>query len=151
MFKRFKRKPFFTKEEKDYIVNAIRVAEHTTSGEIRLFIEHKCKYVDALDRAAEIFYTLKMDKTQLHNGVLLYVAVDDKQLAIFGDKGIYEKMDKKYWENQVQKMITQVKANQLLLSISNCIKEIGATLKDQFPYDASIDKNELPDEIVFGN
>lgn len=151
MFKRFKRKPFFTKEEKDLIVNAIREAEHTTSGEIRLFIEHKCKYVDALDRAAEIFYTLKMDKTKLQNGVLLYVAVDDKQLAIFGDKGIYEKIDKRYWENQVQKMISQVKTDHLLSGISNCISDIGATLKEQFPYDASIDKNELPDEIVFGN
>ncbi len=58
-----KKREFFTAEETQQLVAAIQKAEQRTSGEVRLFIESKCRFIDAVDRAKEIFIQLKMDKT----------------------------------------------------------------------------------------
>ena len=80
-------KKFLTQEEEDKILKAIEWAEKETSGEIRIHIESKCK-LDAVDRAVEVFYALKMEQTLEKNGVLIYVACKDRKLAILGDSGI---------------------------------------------------------------
>ncbi len=77
-----------TEAEKLQIESAIKAAEKATSGEVRVHIENKCSQANVLDRAAEVFATLKMHKTALRNGVLFYVAVKDKKFAILGDIGI---------------------------------------------------------------
>ena len=65
MFSLFRKKAndFFSAEEKEKILSAIQKAEQTTSGEVRVYVENHCRFVDAIDRAAEIFYSLKMDET----------------------------------------------------------------------------------------
>ena len=145
-----KKKDFFTEEEKQQLVDAIQKAEHQTSGEVRIFVESKCKYVDALDRAKEIFFSLKMTETELHNGTLIYVAVKDKQAAVFGDEGIHQKVGEKYWKDVVGKMLLQFRNQKLVDGICQGIYDLGEALKFYFPYNSDTDKNELPDEIVFG-
>ncbi|MEQ1553193.1 MAG: TPM domain-containing protein [Ferruginibacter sp.] len=151
IFPIFKKAPFFTEEEKLRIVNAIRQAEQQTSGEIRVYVESKNVYVDAMDRAAEVFYDLKMDKTDNRNAVLLYIAMKDKELVLFGDEGIYNQTGELYWNNAVKKMLKNFKEHHITEGVVQCILEIGQTLKEKFPYNKTNDKNELPDEIVFGN
>ena len=53
------KKDFFSQEEKNKIVSAIREAEQQTSGEVRVYVESHCRFVEALDRAAEVFTLLK--------------------------------------------------------------------------------------------
>ena len=146
----FKTKSLFTSEENARIVDAIRKSEQQTSGEIRVFIESRCRFVDPLDRAAEIFWNLKMDHTVYHNSVLLYVAVKDHQFAIFADKGIHEKLGNEFWQKEVNQMSRHFSENHYLEAILNVINDIGQALKEHFPYDPNADKNELPDDIVFG-
>ncbi|MBM3416767.1 MAG: TPM domain-containing protein [Bacteroidetes bacterium] len=145
-----KRKPFFTKEEQQQIVVAIRHAERLTSGEVRVFVESKCTYLDALDRATELFFKLQMDETEDRNGVLVYVAVKDKQLAIFGDRGIHQKVGSAWWEKEVEKMIQDIYRNNISAGICDIVSDIGKALQAYFPFDKGTDRNELPDEIVFG-
>ena len=145
-----KKKDFFTQEENRQLVEAIQKAEQQTSGEVRLFVESKCKYVDALDRAREIFAGLKMYETELRNGTLIYIAVKDKQAAVLGDEGIHQKVGAKYWKDVVNKMLLQFKNQKLTDGICQGIFELGEALKSHFPYNSHTDKNELPDEIVFG-
>ncbi len=145
-----KKKEFFTAEEKEQLLEAIRQAERRTSGEVRLFIESRCKYMDAMDRAKEIFLNMGMDKTQDRNGTLVYVAVDDHQAAVLGDEGIHKKVGQQYWEEEVKKMLVHFRQQHLADGICQCINDIGEALHQHFPYDRDTDKNELPDEIVFG-
>lgn len=149
---RFSRnKPFFTEEENEKIVHSIRDAEMQTSGEVRIFVESRCKYVDALDRAKQIFDNLKMEKTELRNGVLFYIAIKDRQLAIFADKGIHEATGgDDYWKKSVKEILSVFSKENITEGITTSIYKIGQALKTHFPYDKEIDKNELPDEIVFG-
>ena len=146
----FKKKEFFTDEEKQLIVEAVQNAERRTSGEVRVFVEHRCRYVNAIDRAIEIFENLQMHKTQLRNAVLVYVAVKDRQLAVFGDEGIHNKVGNEYWANEVVKMIHAFNRENIAQGIAQCVKNIGEALCTHFPYDKDTDKNELPDDIVFG-
>jgi uncharacterized membrane protein len=145
-----KQKDFFTLQERNQIVDAIRNAEQRTSGEVRVFVESRCKYVDAIDRAVEVFFDLGMNKTDDRNGTIVYVAVKDKQAAVFGDEGIYQKLGQKYWEEEVNKMMVCFKKSNLADGIAECVTDIGEALYQNFPYDHKTDKNELPDDIVFG-
>ncbi len=145
-----KQKEFFAVEEKERIVEAIRAAEARTSGEVRVFVESRCRFVDPLDRAQEIFFQLKMNETELHNGVLIYVAVKDKQVAVFGDEGIHQKVGEPYWNDVLKKMLFSFRQNNIASGIQQCVHEIGEALLFYFPYNKDTDKNELPDDIVFG-
>ncbi len=145
-----KRKEFFSAADKEQIVQAIRLAERATSGEIRIYVESKNPFVDAIDRAREIFFKLKMQKTEHRNAVLLYIAMDHHELALFGDEGIYNKAGADYWNNAVTEMIGKFTKENLSNGLADCVRMIGETLQKEFPYEASTDKNELPDDIVFG-
>lgn len=146
----FSRSTLFSADDSALIVDAIRNTERETSGEVRVFIESRCKYVDALDRAAEIFWNLKMDHTVYRNAVLLYVAVRDHQFAIFADTGIHQKLGDEFWQKEVSLMSRHFRENHYREAILNVIHDLGQALHTHFPYDPNADKNELPDDIVFG-
>ena len=151
MFSLFrKKKDFFTTEEKQLITESIQRAEKLTSGEVRVFVEGKCSYVDAIDRAAELFFNLQMQKTDDRNAVLIYIAMTDHQLAVFGDEGIHKKVGNEYWNIEVKKMITNFNRENYAKGISEVVEDIGEALTKHFPYNNNTDKNELPDDIVFG-
>lgn len=144
-----KSEDFFSEKEKEQIVAAIRQAEKRTSGEVRVFVESRCRFINPLDRAAEVFFGLKMDKTDERNAVLLYIAVKDKQLAVFGDEGIHKKVGEDFWKTEVQKMIDLFKGKNYGDGLAGIVTEIGNALHQHFPY-TDDDKNELPDDIIFG-
>jgi uncharacterized membrane protein len=145
-----KQREFFSAEEKKSIVDAIRSSEKRTSGEIRVFVESRCRYVNALDRAAEIFFRLEMERTDDRNAVLVYLAMKDHQLAVFGDEHIHKKVGSEYWNAVVNKMISEFDRENFANGIRQCVTEVGEALHFHFPYDNDTDKNELPDDIVFG-
>lgn len=150
MFSFNKNKPLLSPEESQLVVDAIRQAEMRTSGEVRVFIESKCKYMDALDRAKEIFFSLKMEETEQRSGTLIYVAMKDHQFAVYADEGIYNAAGPGYWNGVVKNMLSFFKNESCAMGIAECVREIGEALHTYFPYDSDKDKNELPDEIVFG-
>ena len=146
-----KKRQYFTPEQQAQMVEAIKEAEKNTNGEVRLYVEGKCAYVNPVDRAQEIFFKLQMDKTRDRNAVLLYMAFDDHQLALFADEGIYTRLGKAYWDAEVKKIISEIKKDHLVEGICSVITDVGDALTAEFPYDRAVDKNELPDEIIFGH
>lgn len=138
---------FFTKEEQQKIVAAIREAELNTSGEIRVHIENHCKE-EALERAAEVFYNLKMNRTAARNGILFYLAVKDHKLAIIGDEGINREVERDFWNDIKDEMIYNFKENKFAEGLIAGILKCGDKLKKYFPYQND-DVNELSDEISF--
>src|SRR5258705_2049156 len=122
MFPFFRKKnKFFTAEENQHIVEAIHQAEQETSGEIRVFVESRCSYMDALDRALEIFSKQQMQNTVDRNAVLVYLAIKDRQLAVFGDEGIHKKVGNEYWNKQVQQMITLFNKENFAEGVRQCV------------------------------
>jgi len=138
---------YFTEENKLQITNAIRVAETNTSGEIRVHIEKFCKG-NALDRATYIFEKLEMHKTKLRNGVLFYVAFEDRKFAILGDVGINMKVSDNFWEEITNDVVFKFKEKKYADGIADGVIKAGEQLKEHFPYQSD-DVNELSDEISF--
>jgi len=137
---------FLTPQEEQEIVGAIRAAELMTSGEIRVHIE---RHADSptLERAQQLFHLLKMDNTKEENGVLIYIAVDDHQLAICGDRGINIKVAANFWESTKQKMIDSFKKGNFKDGIIEGVGCAGEKLSAFFPWKHG-DENELPNEIT---
>ena len=139
---------FLSKEEEQEIVEAIRVAEQNTSGEIRVHIE-KTTSLDAYDRAMEVFHLLKMDETELKNGVLIYLAVKDKNFVICGDKGINDVVANDFWDCTRDVMASQFKKGDFKQGLVDGILRAGERLQKHFPWQKG-DTNELSNEISKG-
>jgi uncharacterized membrane protein len=142
-----KAKDFFTAAEQEQIVQAIRDAEQQTSGEIRVHLEERCKE-EPVQRAKELFGELKMEATELRNGVLFYLAVADHKFAIYGGAGINEKVPDHFWEDVRDLMLGHFKAHRFAQGLSEGILLAGQQLKAHFPYNKD-DANELDDSISF--
>ncbi len=140
---------FFTEEEQKRIVSAIKEAEKNTSGEIKIHISSTSAWDDVVERAAAIFDELEMEKTNQRNGVLIYIAKEDRQFAIWADSGINAVVPEGYWESTIDLMRSYMKVGQHAEGVIKGIHMIGVKLKAYFPYQKD-DTNELSDEISFG-
>ena len=140
---------FFGEKEQQRIVEAIQNAEKQTSGEIKVHIEKKCPSENALERAKEVFALLNMHLTQDHNGVLFYLAYEDRKFAVLGDKAIFEKVPEDFWDSTKDLLRSYFSDNRFAEGLCLGINEAGIQLKKHFPY-SSDDINELPDDISFG-
>lgn len=139
---------FFSKAQKEQIKAAVKEAETSTSGEIRVHIDNRCKE-DVLDRAAWWFARLEMHKTEKRNGVLFYLAVKDHKFAILGDAGINAVTPDDFWDNIKEKMLEHFSEGVFAKGLSQGIIMAGEALETHFPYQDD-DVNELSDEISFG-
>jgi uncharacterized membrane protein len=143
-------KMFFTEEEQARIVSAIMEAEKNTSGEIKVHIATTSAWEDVVKQASMVFDKLELEKTKQRNGVLIYIAKDDRQFAIWADKGINSVVPEGYWESTIDLMRSYMKAGQYAEAVIKGINMVGVKLKKYFPYQKN-DVNELPDEISFGS
>lgn len=139
---------FLTQEEEQEIVQAIAEAEKNTSGEIRVHLEeHSDK--EPLVRAQEVFFALKMQETKARNGVLIYIGVHDKHLAIIGDEGINNVVENDFWNCTKDVIIANFKEKQFKKGLVEGVLRAGEQLKKYFPYQSD-DTNELSNEISKG-
>ena len=139
---------FLTTEEEQEIVDAILKAEKNTSGEIRVHIESHSR-LNHDERAKEVFHILKMDNTKQANGVLIYIAVNDRKFAIYGDRGIDEVVPDDFWESTKNAIQEQFAKGNFKQGIINGILRAGKELNSHFPWRPN-DTNELSDEISKG-
>ena len=137
----------FNDDEQQQIRDAIAKAERKTSGEIRICVEKNCKD-EVLDRAAQYFYQLDMDKTKLRNGVLIYLATVDRKFAIIGDAGINKMVPVDFWDTTKNEMLEQFKQGNLIEGIVTGITRAGEKLGTFFLC-APDDVNEVSNDVAF--
>lgn len=136
-------------EEQEKIAHAVSLAENRTSGEIRVVVENTVGGKSAMEKAAQYFKELEMDRTVLRNGVLIYLAVVDHEFAIIGDRGINERVSADFWEVTKDKMLTHFRKGDYLRGLQEGVLEAGEQLHHFFPRQED-DINELPNEVFFG-
>lgn len=139
---------YFTPEQRGRIHYAVHEAEKLTSGELRVYIEDKCRE-DVLDRAAFVFAEMIMHKTTARNGVLIYLALHDHKFAIIGDVGIHIKVGDDFWNKIKIQMANDFKEGRYTDGLIRSVMDAGHALQQHFPR-ADDDTNELSNEIVFG-
>ena len=136
---------FLSKEDEKEIVTAIYQAEKNTSGEIRIHIEAHTDE-DHFDHALKVFQELEMHTTELRNGVLIYIAVNDHQFVILGDEGINAVVATDFWDTTKDVMQTHFRKGDFKNGIIAGILQAGEELKAHFPYQED-DTDELSNEI----
>lgn len=140
---------FLSKKDEEEIIEAIRTAESHTSGEVRVHLEKTTGEMDIFDRAMEVFHMLKMDNTKHDNGVLIYVAVEDHNFVIYGDKGINDVVPDDFWESTKDAIVEKFKKGEFKQGLVNGILTAGQQLKKHFPYSDET-RDELSNEISKG-
>ena len=137
---------FLSAQQEEKIVEAIRAAELRTSGEIRVHLESSCAG-NAYARAQELFHQLKMDNTKDANGILFYLAVDDRKFAVLGDSGINQVVPENFWNSIKDGMEARFRESEFKKGLISGIHQVGEKLAAYFPWQDD-DINELPDEIT---
>jgi uncharacterized membrane protein len=135
---------FLTATQEQAIIEAIRTAELLTSGEIRVHLESTCD--NPIIRAQELFHLLKMDNTKEENGILFYVAVDDKKFALIGDQGIHDRVGDDFWKSVRDVVLSRFRESEFQKGLVEGIELVGKKLAVYFPWDIN-DINELSDQI----
>ena len=130
------------------IADAIAEAERHTSAEVRVHLDHSCEG-DALQRAIKVFERLGMHRTADRNGVLVYISVTDRKLAVIGDKGIHERVGEAYWQGLVAAVRERMRQQQSRDGLIHAIAEVARELARHFPRHPD-DKNELSDDVSLG-
>jgi uncharacterized membrane protein len=133
------------------MAEAVRRAEAGTSAEIRVHLERRVhrwpgQRPDALRRARKVFAHLGMHLTAEHHGVLIYLAVEDKKLAIVGDEGIHRQVGDAYWETVRDLMVARLREGRAIEAVLAGVAEVGRVLGRHFPRRPD-DRNELSDQV----
>jgi len=137
---------FLNALQDEAIASAIAAAERQTSAEIRVFVTEKS--ADNVVREAEKqFLRLGMAKTELRNGVLIYISPKSQTFAVIGDRGIHEKCGPAFWEEIAAGMTPLLKSERFTEAITFGIGKLEKVLAREFPFRAG-DRNELPNEIA---
>ena len=145
--------PLFAKIpiDKKQLEAAIARLEQHTSAEFRIFIERKISKkstaLSAYERALDVFSQLEMHQTAARNGVLIYIAYDDRQCAIIGDIGIHQYVGDDFWKIECARMIAHFKQKQYTKGILASMQKIGEHLIQHFPVQPD-DQNELDNEVI---
>jgi len=144
-------KDFLNEDQEKTIIRAIREAETSSSGEIRVHLEAKCENEDPIERAKEVFTELNMHETELRNGTIIYVATDDHKIAIWGDEGIHSKVGQNFWNDELDLLTRYFMADDYETGLREAVLKVGEKLREFFPYQGEDDINELSDDISYGD
>jgi len=134
---------FLSGADRDRITAAIRDAESKTSGEIVVHMVDRTPHMPTID-ARKAFEKIGMTRTRERNGVLFFVAVRDRKLAVIGDKGIHQHVPSEFWADVVKTVEARFAEGRFGDGLTEGIAKVGEELARFFPRRAD-DINELPD------
>ncbi len=142
----------FSETDFEAIAGAVAEVERATSAEIRVHLERrvprpgKTADADALSRARSVFSQLGMHRTALRHGILIYLALEDRQVAIVGDEGVHARVGGAYWDGIRDLMVERLRRGEPRAAVVDAVRELGPSLARHFPRRPD-DSNELSDRV----
>jgi uncharacterized membrane protein len=138
---------FLTESDLDAVAASIGTVESRTSGEIRVHLERRLpRDQAALDRARALFTELGMHGTRARSGVLIYLALQDRALAIVGDDGVHAKVGDAYWAEVRDVMVERLRRGAPREALVSAVEHVGEVLARHFPRRPD-DVDELSNEV----
>lgn len=134
--------------EETRVVEAIRIAERASSGEIRVSVA-SFFWGDVEKVARKAFVRLGMDRTAQRNGVLIFLVPSRKRFAVVGDEGIHAKVGQDFWDDLAKCLSEYFRRAEFTEGLVRGITLIGERLAEHFPWEGKADQNELPDSVDF--
>ena len=90
-----------------------------------------------------------MHETAERNGVLLYLAVESRKLAIVGDEAIHARVGDQYWTAVRDAMVERLRRGEAREALIQAVGDVGGILQKFFPRRPD-DRNELSDQVSLG-
>ncbi|MBQ1584681.1 MAG: TPM domain-containing protein [Muribaculaceae bacterium] len=138
---------FIPNEGQRRIADAITAAERHTTGEICVHVTPRCRG-NVMKRAVKTFNRLHLYTTKRRNAVLIFIAYEDRKLAILGDTAIHEAVPEGFWDGEVEELTNYLKAGRPVDGLCAIIARMGERLSEYFPGERD-DENELSNEVTF--
>jgi hypothetical protein len=129
------------------VVEAISEAEDITSAEIRVHYTVCGSKLPLLDEAQKVFEKLDMHKTESRNGVLIFLRLKSKEIAVIGDEGIHQHVGIAFWEAVKDEIIRNIQSHTLTEGIVKGVHVVGKQLSKFFP-PSDENPNELSNEVT---
>ena len=140
---------FIERIDENRLLRAIQEAESRCSGEIRVHVEPRLRGRAIREVAERTFERLGMTRTELRNGVLVFIAAEEQQFSVIGDLGIHEHVDDQFWSDVVSGMSKEFREGRFTEGVVGAVERTGSRLAEFFPR-AGDDMNELTDAISVG-
>lgn len=131
---------------KEKIASAVAEAERQTSGEIKVVVLNHC-WIDIREKARKLFIKYELFKTEQRNAVMILLVLANHEFLVYGDKGIHEKVDDKFWLHVRDAMQARFREGKLAEGVCEGVKQVGEKLAVFFPRMAD-DQNELSNEVI---
>lgn len=93
-------------------------------------------------RALVRFHSLR--PTRARTGVLLYISLEERQVAVVADAGIAGMVPPDYWDTPREMILAGFRSGKQTDAVIEAVHEVGRELALHFPRSAD-DTNELPD------
>ena len=123
----------FSKSFISEVKETILATRKLTSSEIFVHIDQQHEEEDDWERAEIVFDALHVEQTEIRNGVLLYVSIQDKSLFIMGDTGVNEVVSEDFFESAKTMIINYFKLAQYGPGIIAGVEQLGKDLSQVFP------------------
>ncbi len=141
-------KEFLEKIDEAAVLAAVREAERSTSGEVRVFVSRRrLRGGDVTKRAHKEFHRLDMDTTEDRNAVLFYVVPRERRFAVIGDEAVHAKCGGDFWQETATVLEADFLEGRFTEGLVKGIRRAGELLARHFPKTRG-DRNELPDTIA---
>ena len=92
------------------------------------------------------FLAQGLHHTQAETGVLIFVSEAERYAEILADRGINSLVADGAWDEILQQLLAQIKANNTEAGLIDAISACGQLLAEQVP--STHDQDELPNHLI---
>lgn len=129
-------------------MEAIRRAEQRNRGEVLVHVERQCVGGSALARAMALFEK-QGRQTAADTGVLLYVAVEERKVAVYAGRGVPGAAMPGFWQTVVDAVNEGLRQGETVTGLVTAVDRMGELLRTVLPGE-DVAGNELPDRVSQG-
>lgn len=135
-----------THEEKRRLELKIAALECLTSAELKIIIAPHA-YWGLKRKAAKLFQKYQLHKTKDRSAVLVLLIEKDRQLLIYGDEGIHQKVGNTCWYTISHAALEFFRNEKYEEGLATTLHLLADILTEHFPFMGEKD-NEITNEII---
>ena len=98
-------------------------------------------------RAVGVYFENKVSITRDRTGIMIFVSLLERKVKILADCGINEKVEKNYWNEIVNTLVSDIAKDKKIEGMVSAIESCGKGLMESFPI-KSDDSNEISNKLI---
>jgi putative membrane protein len=111
------------------------------------FVNKKRMALAVSDRAVRAFYEKGLYRTRDENGILIFISILERKVWILGDRGVDKRISPESWQAHATEISAGIRGGKTCDALCAVIGKCGLVLAEHFPRKAD-DTNELADELI---